>query len=253
MNALDHIEYVPQYRNTIKTAGVKLFAIWTFIAFLSVSAAFGQSTYSDSWLVGSTYTGDSIDYGEDNSATPSIVGCGVTDGSYMHSYYLQATMSKPNGNSVYSETFPQMGHTRTDLQLSWGQSDVGDYLTETQHFGSCNICEACEINYYSIGSTIARLPVGISFTCFEFVRVTQIFVGRDGVTKRTALYRITEPCNASCRANTATYTFPHPIPPSPALLSAEPYVGRPPYNVCSRIAVLQSFGSCNGCSDVNLP
>jgi hypothetical protein len=237
---------------------VNLITAGVIMCVFSSSSASAQCTYSDSWLSGRAYAGDSIDYGEDNSAAVSITAAGVTDGDYTHYYYVNTTLQSPNGRSEFTSGGEpgSVGYASTSLALQWDQDDNGDYTTTSDHYSYCPYGAGGvnnEVNYFFAGSTFSKLSVGVSFTCFEYVRVLRIFVGRDGVTKRTALYRITNPCNASCKANTATYTFPEPVPPSPALLSAEPYVGTPPFNVCGHIATLAPGVGCNGCSDVTLP
>jgi hypothetical protein len=249
-----HALLVLRLQNRFIATSLHFFAILVLLSSFSMSPAFAQNTYSDSWLSGDHYSGTEIDYGEDNTAYPVVAGCGVTEGSYMHEYYVDTKLTSPSGRLATNQSWPGLESSRVDLELPWDSNDLGDYTTQTDHYSSCNICEACEQGFHFIGTTFAAVPVGVSFTCFEYVRTIREFQGRDGTWKRTVLYRITNPCNASCKADTATYTYPWTQSGDAILLSAEPFVGIPPYNVCSRVAaLLPKSGTCNGCSDVMAP
>jgi hypothetical protein len=130
----------------------------------------------------------------------------------------------------------------------FNQGEQGNYSVYSNHWDSTD----GGASYSFIGSSFAVVPVGVSFTCFLFNRVILID-DNDGVPKQTALYNIISPCNASCKANTATFTFTYPQRPSQALLSAEPYVGVSPHVVCSHVAALQPATACGGCADIDLP
>lgn len=236
-----------------RVARISLYASVTVIllCLFNVAAAFGQSTYSDSWLSGTPYSGDNINYGASNSSVMSIAGCGITDGSYTDIYYVNSTLSGPTGASSSQASNPSAGHTRADVSLPFNpfnQNAQGNYSTSTDHWDSPN----GDPDYYYIGSSSIGIPIGVSFTCFLFERVLLID-DNNGVPKQTCLYRLVSPCNASCKANTATYTFTYPQTHTPALLAAEPYVGVSPTVVCSHVAALQPGQSCGGCADVNLP
>lgn len=216
--------------------------------------AFGQcqegvNTYSDVWVWGEHVANitDGEISGDSNqpAAVFHVAGSGTIDAPYNscgHEYsVVSTTLVSPTGRT-------SQGSDYADLDFS-DPFDQGDYSTESFYETFCPIAN----NSYSAGYSSVSLPAGVSITCFYYVGTIREFVGPDGTPKRTVLYRIVNPCDASCKANTATYTFPWAYSGSPRLVSAEPYVGVPPFNVCSHIASVEPTNQCESCFDLNLP
>lgn len=208
----------------------------------------GVNTYSDVWVWGEhvanitngEISGDSYQ----PAAVFHVAGSGTIDAPYNscgHEYsVVSTTLVSPTGRT-------SQGSSAADLDFS-DPFDEGDYFTESFYETFCPIAN----NSYSAGYSSLSLPAGVSFTCFYYVETIRVFVD-GGVPKKTVLYRIVNPCDASCKANTATYTYPASAVGAPRLVSAEPYVGVPPYNVCSHIASVNPTNQCESCFDFNLP
>lgn len=252
MAPANDIEFARVVQGNVVATALRFVAAAIFFTLLNFSPAFSQSTYSDSWLSGATYAGDNIDYGETNSATISVVSYGVTEGSYTHNYYVETTLRSPDGTTTYRSSGRHVGYARAEISLPWSSSNIGNFITESEHWARC---PGDDLNYYLIGSTSLSIPIGASLTCFTFVRVIRNWYDNNGVHD-TGLYQITSPCNASCKANTLTYTTSYPDILPTAILSAEPYVGISPYVVCSHVAALHAQpegAGCNGCVDIDFP
>lgn len=116
-----------------------------FLIIFGISSAFGQNTYSDSWA---------------DTSNPNAIlinGCGVTDGSYTHNYYVDVVLKSPSGRTnSRSSSRRNVGYTRADILLPLDANDTGDYFTNTDHWARC---PGDDLNFYSIGATVASLLV----------------------------------------------------------------------------------------------
>ncbi len=252
--------YDNNLKQTVRTnacaIGFRFFMAAVFMALFAISPASAQQVahYSDSWISGKVYTGDSIDYGEDSTNSITVVGAGVTDDSYEsdgHTFNINVKLTSPNGR--VSQDFGSdytMWYARTEVELPWDSSDIGQYTVRSKHWSHCP--NDPDGYYFISGASNFSLPAGVSFTCFNYERIIRYFVS-NGIPSKTVLYSIVNPCDASCKASTATYSYPLSSVGAPNLISAEPYVGVPPYNVCSHVAAVQPTSSCSGCADLNLP
>src|SRR5919106_1299865 len=136
-----------------------LSTIFLLLSQLGSSPAFGQATYSDTWPDDSgVQSGTIYDEGAARSG-PYADGCGVTDGAYTHSYYVDVTETSPSGRSIYRSGPRRVGYARADVTLLWNWDDSGEYVTDTQHWARCPYDE---LSYYSLGFTQIRLLFGAS-------------------------------------------------------------------------------------------
>jgi hypothetical protein len=212
----------------------------------------GANTYSDIWVWGENLaTVDSNGNMSYDSSEPAgrfhVAASGTIDAPYNscgHEYSVASTtLASPSGRT-------SQGSDYADLDL-FDPYDQGDYSTESFYETFCPIAN----NSYSAGSSSLNIPVGVSFTCFNFVRVIAHAIDSEGVYD-IGLYNITSPCNASCKANTLTYKTYYPTILPTAISSAEPYAGISPYVICSHLAALLALPEgavCSGCADIGVP
>lgn len=166
------VKLMQRHHGGIVAASLHLLAAVVFLCFFSLSAAFGQSTYSDSWV---------------DESTGNILGSGVIDGSYTHNYYVDTTLRSSNGRYEYGTNGGGSGYARTDASLLWDWNDLGEYITESQHWARCPFDE---LYYYSIGTTNAALEVGASIVVFANTQM------RDSSNRY--IYNVIVPCNVIC-------------------------------------------------------
>lgn len=154
----------PRHQDNLVAISLHLVAVVVLCLF-SVSPALGQNTYSDVW-----FDDSGMDYEREYNDGEAIygayvVGCGVTDGSYTHSYYVDTVEKGPTGSTASGSSGRRVGYARRDLSLSWDWTGEGGYFTEdTEHWARC---PGDDLNYYSIGTTFNLLLPGLSKMCYE--------------------------------------------------------------------------------------
>lgn len=123
----------------------------SILSLIASAAVYGQS---------STYNGTSIGSGG------TIYAWGVTDVTnygYMHTAYVSAKLTSPDGRVAYSGMQSAANFMRVDISLPWSDSDLGDYVLETRHTGVCQYMGAF-INNLGL-FLIAR--AGLSIACYS--------------------------------------------------------------------------------------
>lgn len=158
----DDAKLAQRRRGSVVAISLRLCAAAVFLILFCVLPARGQATYSDTW---------------DDASGPNDIylrGCGVTDGSYTHSYYVDSALRSPIGRTDYRSSGRRTGYARADISLpwEWNEGEIGDFITDSEHFARCPYDE---LYYYSIGSTFNALPVGIARDAYQFLSET--FVG----------------------------------------------------------------------------
>jgi len=116
-----------------------------FVVGLAASSAFGQSQWSDTWLVGSS----DANYYESEPLPNTIPGayfkgCGVTEdnyNSYGHDYWVDSTLTSPFGRTSYG-TGGGPAYARTDVSLPLNSDEEGDFVLESVHHTYCPIIGA---------------------------------------------------------------------------------------------------------------
>lgn len=107
------------------------------IVYLAIcpSTALGQTNYSDIWGNG--------DY---------IYGCGLTEDYYNsnnHTFGVSTILQSPNGRDASNGAGYSSPYARADVYLTFEESDLGDYLIDSQHDYFCPMVS----EYYFAGST----------------------------------------------------------------------------------------------------
>lgn len=171
MSPANDFKFARVVQGNFVATSLRFVAAALFLTLLNFSPAFGQSTYSDSWV--------------DDSGT--ILSSGVTDGSYTHSYVVDTTLTSPNGRSAFGSR-RHTGYARADASLAWDYDDLGIYLTNSDHYARC---PGDDLNYYFIGATNDSGRAGASKVVMMNTRTTD--------SQSRCIYHAIEPCNVICR------------------------------------------------------
>lgn len=214
-----------QLRNVVIKAGLQFFSIALLVSLFvvfSVTTVKADSTYSDAWL---------------DDSSEAIAGCGVSEGSYMMQYWVQSSLTSPNGRRAigYSagggdSRVYTAGYARADVFLLWDWSDVGDFSVTSDHWLVCPDPNQAYLEAF-VGSTFASLPLGIS--------VSVLYKAGPPNPQGQILYFVVANCNVRC----PTYTYVSSDYKGEYILS---YVARGPFG-CSNInlvVVNANNGSC---------
>lgn len=159
-------------RNAIATR-LCFFASALLLTILNASPASSQNMYTDSWF--------------DDSSGGKVVGRGVTDGSYTHSYVVDAHLRSPNGRNAFASR-RLTGYASAQVSLAFDINDLGDFVTDTEHWARC---PGDDLNYYFAGSTSDRGRVGASKVVMRNTLV------RD--SQGRCIYKAIDPCNVICK------------------------------------------------------
>ena len=142
------LKLVHQHHGSLAAISIRLFAAVVFLGIFGVSPAFGDNTYSDSW--------------GDESGT--IRACGITEGVYTHLYYVNTTLTSPNGRTDQGQGMEQIQNARTDVSLPLLMDDIGDYNTTSTHSRACPDVPGF---FYVIGITAASVATGTSRAIYK--------------------------------------------------------------------------------------
>jgi hypothetical protein len=111
----------PQALHRLLTSAARLslraLAIGLLLCLFMVASALAQSTYSDSWIAGPSYSDGNIVASDTDSSAMSIIGSGVTDGSYTDTYYVTTTLNGPTGVTTAQNSAPSAGYARVDVSI----------------------------------------------------------------------------------------------------------------------------------------
>jgi len=249
-----------RFSRAVAAISLRLLAVAAFMGILIVPSAFG-SDFSDTWV------------DDSNPDAASIVGTGVTDGDYSaDAIDVETTLRSPNGRTVTGDAVGVFS-ARAEVTLSWDWNDFGEFSIQSVHQPYCSDgawgADGILINHYYSGGmlhwwnlsgysrclssrlTSISIPAGVSFSCYELIGYSRV---NDRVI---GAYNVISPCNATCKACTASYRFSNvrgaSFEPPRSLSVAEPYLGRGSRKICSHIASPLPVDSCGGCADVYLP
>jgi len=118
---------------------------------------YGRVTYSD------------MSVGSDGT----IYGWGVTDansgGCYCHTAKVTTTIRSPNGRArTASDLYGSRDHeyARADVQLSFDQNDLGEYMESSVHWAFCPYCNCYYVNG---GTTQSTMSISLAYTTFQTV------------------------------------------------------------------------------------
>lgn len=130
MASIKENKLAPKTPSSLAKRGLCSLAAVAFLILFFTSQAFGQMgssvIYSDIW--------SDYDY---------VYSCGVTQdnyNSYCHTYWVQATLTSPNGHTASATSYRSSSYNayvRVDLSLPWDDEDVGDFTETTQHWMQC--------------------------------------------------------------------------------------------------------------------
>ena len=195
-------EKTAHQRKVWRTAfGLRLLVAVSVVGFLygAATPTFAQTymgssaRYSDVWL------------NDSNQNAPRIEGAGVTDDAYNsfgHKYWVQATLTSPNGRKATLTTSQYVSYARAIVSLAWDWNDMGTYTISSIHYMSCPYA-----GYGTFSTTTTDfLAAGLSYVQYENPYVQTVFGVRDCVWRRPAN------CGATCVSDTVSFRWPPPCP-----------------------------------------
>ena len=146
------------------------------------------ATYSDMWL---------------NSNWNRIWGAGVTEDNYNaygHWYYVTTRLTSPNGRIASVTSYTSSSYAYAEVRLDWPSvdSDLGDYVTETEHSTLCPY-----IGFWiAMAHTRRQYRIGRSAICYKF------FLPDPG--GGACIYFPVDGCNVPCMRSEVRLIPPHP-------------------------------------------
>lgn len=155
--------------NTVTTF-LRFIACFLFLICVAASPTFGQSYWSDNWLVSQAPDNNPAD---DPDELPGLVpgayvaGCGATEDNYNtygHEYSVMTTVTSPSGRTATISGGPSGSYSRADASLQLDSNEVGRFATDTIHSGFC------PIGMSSLGPTNTSAGgIGLGLSAYIFV------------------------------------------------------------------------------------
>lgn len=173
MIAKQELWTVRQHLSHITHTRLRFLGVLIFLGLFTALPCYGQmgsyAIYSDTWVDASGV--DSSRMYDQGVPIPGarVVGWGVTQdyaNYYNHRYWVQSKLTGPNGRMATATSYTSSSYTRaeTTLSLTFSESEVGAYQTQSTHSMSCPYMNGIILN----SSTFDLIYHGLSQACHYY-------------------------------------------------------------------------------------